>query len=52
MTSQIVLFTTWFTSNPRRARIALAGIGAALLLVAGLNPEAAVLAGQATGGVH
>jgi len=50
MSHNIVLFTTWFTSNPRRVRVAL--IGAALLVAAGLSPAAAVLAGQATGGVH
>jgi hypothetical protein len=52
MSHKIVLFTTWFTSSPRRVRIALTGGAAALLVIAGLSPAAAVLAGQATGGVH
>jgi hypothetical protein len=50
MSHKIVLFTTWFASNPRRVRIAV--IGTALLVAAGLTPAAAVFAGQATGGVH
>jgi hypothetical protein len=50
MSHHIVLFTTWFTSSPRRVRVAI--IGAALLVAAGLSPAAAVLAGQAPGGVH
>ena len=49
MSHKIVLFTTWFASNPRRVRIAIIG---ATLLAAGLTPAAAVFAGQATGGVH
>lgn len=50
MSHKIVLFTTWFASNPRRVRVTL--IGAALLAAVGLSPAAAVFAGQATGGVR
>jgi len=50
MKSSMVLASSWLTSDPRRAKLVVAGV-AVLMMLIGLGAGEA-FAGPATGGVH
>jgi hypothetical protein len=50
MKSRLILFTTWLNADPRRIRFITLAIGLVVALVSLISPEAAALAGEATGG--
>jgi hypothetical protein len=50
MKTNLVLFTSWLSTNPNRVRMIGAGILALLAVVASLSPDAVAVAGPSKGG--